>query len=230
MKNYISLLFLAFTILACKNTPTEQPDTTEVFKDTIDYKSNNTSDSLIGKKDVYHVLDSLMRQLYGDEFVKKDLLKGEQQTDYINLFSLEKVVKLIAYEHKKHESKKKVRYVDMDFIVLAYNSKEDALVEFVKLKKYATSVLSQSARGSMNNEEQYVILDGVDPKSGSFIFLTGKTIINLVKRCAGNPLKVNWDEYEAKMLGDLYQEDRAYIDVIKSNCGDATFKVVKYNR
>lgn len=228
MKNYVSLLFLIVAIGACNNNNQKQSDTVKIVQDTISHISNNISDNMSFNNDTYDVLDSLMVELHGNEFVKKDLLKGKQKTDYVNLFSVENAKKLIAYEHKKYASKTKVSYVDMDFIVLEYHSNEDALFEFVKLKKHAASVLSRSAKGSMGNEKQYIIIDGVDPKSGAFIFFTGKTIISLVKRCSGNPLKMDWEEYESKIFNAFDHKSMGSTDVIKSNCGDATFEIVEY--
>lgn len=109
---------------------------------------------------------------------------------------------------------------------IEYKTNSSAKKAFSNMKKRCKFILAPAARGSLEDNIKYEVLQDIDPYFGSFLVRKDNFIFSLRKSCGGNGLLLSFKAYEHLFLEVLSLENSG-LEIIKSTCGDTQFRVEK---
>lgn len=226
MKTYLIFFSILFLIAAC--TPIEESSNkVEASKD-----STSTDQVVIEtppKKPVPENLDSLVENFLGQvreapyqKMIYSPSLKKEVL--YLEFFPKEGLSKTTLYTKAKAKHYKKISYTNLYLTSLEYETDAFAIAAFEKMKETIEVLIAPAARGSFEEEKEYITLRDVSPYPGGFVVRKKNLIYSLRKTCGGNELLLSFKEYEDLFLKTLKIQD-AKTEIIRADCGDALFRV-----
>jgi hypothetical protein len=235
MKNYQLFLILSCFILSCSpnnNNNSNEPKTTIPTNinppldtiQTINQTNKNRSEK------IYSILEDFLNQVRDTPYQKliyADSLK--QEVKYLKFFPQDDLSKITLYLKTKAANYKRIKYTDIFLTSIEYETDASAKEAFNNMKKRCKFIIAPAARGSLDDDIEYEVLQDIDPYFGSFLVRKDNFIFSLRKSCGGNELLLSFKEYENLFLEvlDLKNSD---IELIKSTCGDAQFRVKKIDR
>jgi hypothetical protein len=180
-------------------------------------------------KELSPVIEAFLGKVRKNQFGKitySDSL--EIRVNYLAFFPKENLLKTTLYIREKAIKYKKIKYRDILLSSFEYQTDSSAMNAFEIMADETEVLIDPSARGSFDEDRKYKILEDVTPYPGGFILRKDNYIFSLRKTCGQNNLLLPFKEYENLFL-EMLNLSSANVDVIKSNCGDAQFRVERVN-
>lgn len=228
MKPFLIFFSILLLLSACTSIE-ESSNKAEATKDSI------LKDQVVietpPQKPVPENLDSLVENFLGEvreapyqKMIYSPSLKKEVL--YLEFFPKEGLSKTILYTKAKAKNYKKISYTNLYLTSLEYETDAFAIASFEKMKETIDLLIAPAARGSFEDDKEYITMRDVSPYPGGFVVRKKNVIYSLRKTCGGNELKLSFKEYEDLFLKTLKLQD-SKIEIIRSDCGDALFRVEK---
>jgi hypothetical protein len=173
------------------------------------------------------IIEDFLNQVRDTPYQKRiysDSLK--QEVKYLKFFPQDSLSKITLYLKTKAANYKRIKYTDIYLTAIEYKTNSSAKKAFSSMKKRCQFILAPAARGSLDDNIKYEVLQDIDPYFGSFLVRKDNFIISLRKSCGGNELLLSFKAYENLFLEVLNLKNSG-LEIIKSTCGDAQFRVEK---
>lgn len=225
-----SLISLAILLLLSACTPIEEnskePEAIKnpISKDQVEIKTSP-------KKPIPENLDSLVENFLGQvreapyqKMIHSPSLKKE--VPYLEFFPKEGLSKTTLYTKAKAKHYQKISYTNLYLTSLEYETDAFAIAAFEKMKETIELLIAPAARGSFEDDKEYITMIDVSPYPGGFVVRKKNLIYSLRKTCGGNELKLSFKAYEDLFLKTLKIQDTE-TEIIRADCGDALFWVEK---